>query len=204
MAVAPYVMVSMATYAAMNALFTGGAVIAGERAIGWSRQLRVAGVPRRDFVVTKVLVSYLTAVPGLVGVLVLGAVAKHVQLSAAQWAGSAIAILVALLPVAALGVAIGYAARPQSLPPIFAIGSALLSLLGGLWIPAETFPSILRDLMKLLPTYWSAEAGRAVLRHGWIGWQGVAAIAVWTALFGVAAAWLYQRDSLRPSAAGVT
>jgi ABC-2 type transport system permease protein len=194
----------MATYGAMNALFTGGGVIAGERAIGWSRQLRIAGVPRRDYVTTKVLVSYLTAVPGLVAVLVLGAAVNHVQLSATQWVGSAIAILVGLLPVAALGVAIGYAARPQSLPPIFGIGSALLSLLGGLWIPAETFPPLLRDAMKLLPTYWSADAGRAVLRQGWIGWQGVAVLTVWTALFGVIAAWLYQRDSLRPSAAGAT
>lgn len=40
--IGPYV-VSMATYGAMNALFTGCGLIAAERAVGWNRQLRVAG-----------------------------------------------------------------------------------------------------------------------------------------------------------------
>jgi ABC-2 type transport system permease protein len=194
----------MATYGAMNALFTGGGVIAGERAFGWTRQLRIAGVARRDYVATKVFVSYLTAMPGLVGVFATGALVTHVQLSPAEVVVSGVAILVALFPVAALGVAIGYAARPQSLASIFGIGSALLSLLGGLWIPADTFPPLLRGMMRMLPSYWSAGAGRAVLSNSWIGWQGVVVIAFWTAVFGMIAAWLYQRDSLRPSAAGST
>lgn len=202
--VGAYVMVSMATYGAMNALFTGAGAIAAERAVGWNRQLRVAGLSRRDYVATKVLVAYITAVPGLLAVLVVGDVVRHVQLDAAQWVGAAVSVLVGLLPVAALGVAVGYLARPQTLQAIFGIGSALLALLGGLWVPAEAFPRAFRDAMELLPTYWSAAAGRAVLRHGWVGWRGVTTIAVWTVVLSMVAAWLFQRDALRPGAAGTT
>lgn len=202
--VVAYVMVSMVTYGAMNALFTGGGVIAAERAIGWPRQLRVAGLRPRDYVLTKVAISYLSALPGVVIVLALGEFGKHVGLSAGQLLGVALWVLVGLAPVAALGVAIGYAARPQALQAVFGIGSALLALLGGLWVPASTFPRALRDLVQLLPTYWSADAGRAVLTGGWVGWHGLAVLVVWTAGLTVLAGWLYRRDSLRPASAGGT
>lgn len=148
--------------------------------------------------------AYLTAVPGLVAVFVLAALTRHVHLSALRWAEAGASVLLGLLPVAALGIVVGYAARPQSLQPLFGIGSALLALLGGLWVPAETFQHAIRVIMQLLPTYWSADAGRVVLRGTWLGWHGVAVIAVWTLLLGALAAFGYQRDALRPAAVGTT
>ena len=62
--VAPYVMVGMATYGAINALFNGGGLIAAEPAVGWNRQLRIAGLSGRVYVATKALTCYLTALPG--------------------------------------------------------------------------------------------------------------------------------------------
>jgi ABC-2 type transport system permease protein len=205
LAVGPYVMISMATYGAMNALFTGGGLIAAERAIGWNRQLRIAGLAGRDYVVTKALMAYVTAVPGLIAVFILGAEVKNVSLDAGTWIAAAISILLGLLPVAALGIAIGYsAARPATLQPIFGLGSALLALLGGMFYPADLFPRVMKDIVELLPTYWSAEAGRAVLRGTWVGWHGTAVLLVWTLVFGALAAWMYRRDSLRPASAGTT
>ena len=203
--VGAYVMISMATYGAMNALFTGGGLIAAERAIGWNRQLRIAGLPGRDYVVSKALMAYVTAVPGLIAVFILGATVKDVHLDAATWIEAAISILLGLLPVAALGIAIGYSAsRPATLQPIFGLGSALLALLGGMFYPADLFPRVMLDIVKLLPTYWSAEAGRAVLEGSWVGWHGTAVLTVWTLIFGAIAVWLYQRDSIRPASAGTT
>jgi len=119
--VAPYVMVGMATYGAMNALFTGGGLIAAERAVGWNRQLRIAGLSGRVYVATKALICYLTALPGLLAVFALGALVRHVDLGSAQWVQAAAAILLGLAPVAALGIAIGYSARPQTLQPLFSM-----------------------------------------------------------------------------------
>jgi ABC-2 type transport system permease protein len=203
LSVAPYVMVSMATYGAMNALFTGGGLIAAERNVGWTRQLRIAGLPGRDYVFTKASMNYLTAIPGVLAVFILGAVVKDVHLSASTWLFSGLSVLLGLLPIAALGLIIGYlVSRPQTLQPLFGIGSALLALAGGLWVPIESFPSGMQDVMKALPMYWSAQAGRDVILGSWVGWTGLAVITVWTVALGVVAMQAYHRDSLRPAAAG--
>ncbi|MGH9093613.1 MAG: ABC transporter permease [Acidimicrobiales bacterium] len=204
LAVAPYLMVSMAGYGTMNALFTGGGVIAAERSVGWPRQLRIAGLSPRDYIVTKVLVSYFMALPGLIVVFVVGALVKQVHMDATQWLAAGGSVLLSLIPISALGVALGYSARPQSLQPIFGIGSALLALLGGLWVPASTFPAWLRDVVQVLPTYWAGQAGRSAIQHSWVGVHGLVVLAAWAVAFGALAAWLYRRDSLRPSAAGTT
>jgi ABC-2 type transport system permease protein len=202
LSVAPYLMVSMATYGAMNALFTGGGLIAAERAVGWNRQLRIAGLGGRSYVLTKGAMAYLAAIPGLVVVFILGAAVKGIHLGAGTWIGAGVSILLGLLPVAVLGVAIGYAARPQQLQPLFGLGSALLALLGGVWAPVETFPRALRDAVQLLPTYWSADAGREVIKGSWLGWHGTAVLLFWTVALGMLASWLYRRDVLRPSGTG--
>jgi ABC-2 type transport system permease protein len=204
LAVAPYVMVSMATYGAMNALFTGGGVVAVERAVGWSRQLRVTGLRGRDYVLTKIVVNYLTAGLGVVVVFVIGATVKGVHLGPATWAAIGASVLLSLLPVAALGLLVGYLAPPQSLQALYGIGSALLALSGGLWNPIEHFPAPLRTAMRALPVYWAGDAGRAVLRGTWLGWRGVGVLAAWTAVLGTLAAWAYRRDGFRPSATGGT
>ncbi len=204
LATGPYLMVSMATYGAMNALFIGGGTIAAERAVGWPRQLRVAGLSPARYVTTKVLIAYVTGIPGLVAVYVVAAAVKHVRLDAGDWVLSAVAILAGLVPVAALGIGVGYSARPTSLQPILGIGSALLALVGGMFTPVTTFPRGLRDAVELLPTYWSADAGRSVLEGGWVGWRGVGVLGAWTVLLGAGAAVLYRRDSLRPGSSGTT
>lgn len=204
LAVAPYVMVSMATYGAMNALLNGGGVIAAERAVGWSRQLRVAGLRSRDYVATKVMVSYLTAALGVLVVLTIGATMKQVELSLVVWIQIAASVLLGLLPVAALGVVVGYLARPSSLQFVLGIGSILLALSGGLFNPIEHFPSPIRAVIQVFPVYWAGHAGRSALQGSWVGWHGAVVWSIWTFALGTVAAWAYQRDSLRPSAAGTT
>lgn len=200
----PYYMLAMATYAAMNALFSGGALIAAERAVGWPRQLRVAGTSSRQYVAIKVLVAYLSALPGLVAVLVVGGVFKNVHLSGGKWVEIVISTLLGLLPVAALGVALGYLVRAQSLQPVLGLGSAFLALIGCIFVPASVFPSGVLDVLKVFPTYWSAYAGRSILLGSWVGWEGAAILAAWTVALAALAAWAFRRDSLRPAAAGTT
>ncbi len=204
LSVAPYVMTSMAVYGVMNALFTGGGLIGAERSVGWNRQLRIAGLPGSRYVATKVVAAYVMALPGLIAVLVAAALVQHVHLPAVRWVVTAVAVLAGLLPIAALGVLVGYVARPQTLQALFGIGSALLALLGGLWVPASTFPRLLRDAVEVLPTYWSAATARAALRGDWVGWHGAAVLIAWTLVLGALAARAYRSDSIKPGVAGTT
>jgi ABC-2 type transport system permease protein len=38
----------------------------------------------------------------------------------------------------------------------------------------------MQGVAKALPSYWLAQAGREPLAGSWIGWHGVAVLAVWT------------------------
>jgi ABC-2 type transport system permease protein len=125
---------------------------------------------------------------------VLGALVRDVRLSASHWVLVSVSILLGLLPIAALGVLVGYLGTPAALQPVFGLGSALLALLGGMFAPAETFPSSVQSVMHVLPTYWSADAGRAVLRGTWLGMHGVLVLAAWTVALGALAARAYARD----------
>ena len=56
-----YYMVGLAAFGTMAAILSSGARIAGERAVGWNRQLRLTPLRTRDYFRTKVITAYLMA-----------------------------------------------------------------------------------------------------------------------------------------------
>jgi ABC-2 type transport system permease protein len=191
-----YMMVSMATFGTLSAVFSTGGRIAAERAAGWNRQLRLTSLTGGQYVSGKVITGFVAAVPTLLVVFVAGAI-HGVHLPAVRWPAVGVSILFALLPISALGVWIGYVAKADSAQAIGGGIYALLSVLGGLWTPISDFPHWLRMVIEALPMYWIAQAGRSALSGSWVGFHGVAVIVAWTAAFGALAMRAYQRDSER-------
>ena len=195
--VSAYVMVSMATFGAMSGVFSTGGRIAFERSIGWNRQLRLTALTGRGYVTAKTVAGFAIAIPSLVVVFAAGALASHVHLSAGRWLATGLSILLALLPIAALGIWLGYVAKAESVQAISGGVYSLLALLGGLWLPVTAFPRWIVDVVKDLPMYWVAQAGRQALGGGWVGWRGVAVLSIWTVAFGALASRAYRRSTLR-------
>jgi ABC-2 type transport system permease protein len=195
--VTAYLMVSMATFGAMSAVFATGGRIALEREIGWNRQLRLTALTGRSYVAGKSAAGFAVAIPSLAAVFATAAISKDVHLTPGRWILVAVSILVALLPISALGIWIGYVARADALQAISGGVYSLLSLFGGLWIPITNFPHWLQLFCKALPVYWIAQAGRRALLGSWVGWTGLAVLAAWTALFGVLGAIAYRRTTAR-------
>lgn len=192
-----YLMVSMATFGALGAVFGTGGRISLERSTGWNRQLRLTALKPRDYIVGKAVAGYAVALPSLVAVFVLGATLQHVTLPATRWLLLTASILLALPPIAALGIWIGYAASPDNMGAISGGVYTLLSLLGGLWLPASDFPRWLADLVTALPIYWVAAAGRSVLAGSWLGWHGTTVLAGWTVVFAALAMHAYRGATAR-------
>jgi ABC-2 type transport system permease protein len=195
--VAPYIMVSMATFGAMSAVFSTGGRIAMERASGWNRQLRLTALTGPHYVLSKVATGFAMALPALIAVFICGAGLRGVHLSAERWIVAAVSILLALLPIAAFGIYLAYVVNPENMQALAGGVYTLMSLAGGLWIPIENFPDWLADIVKALPMYWSAGAGRAAIEGGWIGWRGLFTLLAWTIALGWIAARAFQRDQLR-------
>jgi ABC-2 type transport system permease protein len=64
-------------------------------------------------------------------------------------------------------------------------------------LPVTVFPHGVVDVVKALPMYWVAQAGRQALQGAWVGWRGVTVLAIWTAVFGALASRAYRRSTLR-------
>ena len=196
--VATYMMVSMASFGALTAVLMGNSErIAKERESGWVRQLRLTPLPGRGYVIAKTASAAVVSLPSIVIVFLVAATVKDVRLDPWQWLALTGAIWAGSLVFAALGVAIGYLATGDAVRPITMITYFGLSLLGGLWMPATTFPQWLQDIAKWLPTHAYAALGQAIEQSQSPSSKDVALLVVYFALFAGGAAWLYRKDTLK-------
>jgi ABC-2 type transport system permease protein len=190
-----YFMVSMASWGTMTAMLGTGARIAGEREVGWNRQLRISPLTAFSYLRAKVAISYLMA--GLsIGLLYSAGVVLGVRLPATEWLGMTGLILVGLVPFAAAGILLGHKLNTDTIGPVLGGGTAILALVSGTWFPVDK-SGFLHDIAVDLPSYWLVQANRVAL--GGDGWplRGWVVVAVWSAVLTVLAARAYRADTGR-------
>lgn len=194
---APYIMVSMATFGAMGGVLSTAGRIASERSTGWHRQLRLTALTGRQYVAAKAASGFAVAVPSLVVVFTAAALVSDVRLPALRWLLLGGSVLLALLPLCALGIWLGFLAPGESVQAVSGGLVSLLALLGGLWLPLPLFPGWVQAVGELLPVAWVAEAGRAAVRGDVLGLHGTAVLATWTVVLVALAARACDRDAAR-------
>lgn len=191
---AAYFMVSMGLYGSIGAGLTSvGARIAIERTRGWTRQLSLSPLRPRAYVAVKIVSAALLSAPVIVLIMLVGWLVNGVSLPWHTWLALLPAMIAGGLPFAALGVAIGYTFRDE-VASMASLGLYfLLSMGGGLWMPATAFPDWLRTVAQALPTYRAGELSWRLLSEQQPFGAGSAVLLAWTALFVVLAAWRYRR-----------
>jgi ABC-2 type transport system permease protein len=187
-------MVGLASFGTMVSMISTGARIAGEREVGWTRQLRITPLSPRSYLRAKVLTAYMIA--GLTLILLYASGASlGVSLSASNWIQMTLLIIVALLPFAALGILLGHLLNVDSMGAATGGVTSLLALVSGTWFPITH--GFLHDIGQFLPSYWLVQAGRVTLPgHAW-GAEGWAVVIGWTVVLTAGAAWAYLRDTGR-------
>ena len=188
-------MVGLASFGTMIAIISNGSRIAAERQIGWTRQLRITPLTTRAYFRAKVATGYMMALISLV-LLFLAGTTLGVAMPLERWLEMAGLMLVALLPLAALGITLGHLLNVDSLGPATGGLVSLLALLSGTWFPIGSH-GFLHDLAQFLPSYWLVQASHIGLAgHGWpaMGWIVVAG---WSVVFALTARYAFQRDTKR-------
>jgi ABC-2 type transport system permease protein len=189
-----YYMVGLASFGTMVAMISSGTRIAGERQIGWTRQLRITPLSTRAYFRAKVLTAYVMSCL-TIGLLYLAGSSLGVSMPAHYWLEMTGLILVALAPFAALGITLGHLLNVDSIGPATGGGASLFAFLGGTWFPVQH--GFLHDLGQLLPSYWLVQAAHVGLNgHSW-PLRGWLTIAVWTILLTGTAVYAYRRDTKR-------
>ena len=187
---------AMAVYGAMSACASGGSMVAVERALGWSRQLRLTPLRPAAYIAIKIMTAMVLGLIPVVVVFVIGGV-SGVQLP-----------MHALDPVRArrlarrlrlrraravhgLSAAVGErrcrcSDRCSRCCPSSAASSTR----------SPDAPQILQDIAKFIPVYGVGELARAPL-GGAFHWTSVLNIVTWTVVFAIGAALAFRRDTKR-------
>lgn len=189
-----YYMTGLASFGTMMAMMSAGFRIAGERQAGWTRQLRITPLSTRSYMRAKILTAYAMAAVSL-GLLYIAGATLGVSLPALTWLKMTGLIAIALLPFAALGIALGHLLTVDSTGPATGGIVSLLAIVSGTWFPVTH--GFLHDIGRFVPSYWLVQASRSlVLGHGWsaMGWIVVIA---WTVVLSGLAAVAFVRDTGR-------
>jgi ABC-2 type transport system permease protein len=194
--VSAYIMVSMALYGGALIAASSGASVAVERALGWSRQLRLTPLHPVAYIVTKTLTALVTAAFAVTIVNVVGALQGRPQMPTATWLECAFVTLACTLTFAALGIFAGYLLPGENVMQVLGPGLALLAFLGGLFIPLSQYAPWVRDIAYWTPMYGVAEVARSPLTHE-LPWYALVNAVVWLGIFVAGAAWRMSRDTAR-------
>jgi len=193
--VAAYVMVSMALYGGALIAASGGASVATERALGWSRQLRLTPLNPAVYIAMKAVVALVLGAVAITVVNLVALLQGRAEMPTGRWIACALLALVCTTVFAALGVFVGYLVPGENAMQVLGPGLALLSFLGNVFIPI-TQGTVLWNVAAWTPMFGVAEVSRAPLT-GELPWYAVVNAVVWLAIFVAGAAWRMSRDTAR-------
>lgn len=190
-----YISVSLATYGAMIATTTGGAQVAIERALGWSRQLALTPLRPAAYILIKVIVSMVLGAVSVIVVFVLTAITGvHAPLT--TLVSSGLLVILTSCVFAAFGVMLGYLLPAENAIQVASMVLGILSLIGGLFVPLEIWPDTLQTIARFTPAYGVGEIARAPLGGGYDHWA-IVSVLVWLAIFVAGSALALRRDTSR-------
>jgi ABC-2 type transport system permease protein len=189
-----YYMVALASFGTMMGMVSTGARIAGERQVGWTRQLRVTPLSPRAYLRAKVITAYATAGASVASLYLAGA-SLGVSVPARRWVEMTLLIAIGLMPFAALGIFVGHLLNVDSIGTATGGSVTRLALVAGRWVPVTS--GVLRAIGRLVPSYWLVQAAHVALGGDAWGARGFATVIGWTIVLTAAAAWAYRRDTGR-------
>lgn len=193
--VAAYIMVSMALYGAALTAASGGAQVAMERAMGWSRQLRLTPLNPGVYILMKAILALVLGGIAIAVVNVVGIFQGKPEMPVGVWISCALLTLVCTLVFAALGVFVGYLVPGENAMQILGPGLAIFSFLGNVFIPLDE-GTVIYHIAQFTPMFGVAEISRYPLT-GDLHWTAVLNAVVWFAIFVAGAAWRMAKDTAR-------
>jgi ABC-2 type transport system permease protein len=185
--------VLLASYAAFAVLGVGffqfGVSTAIERTTTWSVWMRTLPAPAMARIAGRVLSALAFAGASAAVVVAVVLATTSAALDPVGWLRLGTALVIGSVPFVVLGLAIAYWASPKSALPVANVLYLLLSYAGGLWTGPADLPHAVRRISPYTPTRQWAD----VL---WGGWDASSwlALAGYTIVFGLVAAWGYRRD----------
>jgi ABC-2 type transport system permease protein len=192
---APYYLMSMTSYGIVGASFTTFAQrISRERTQGWIKLLRITPLPSWSYVFSKVAAQGSINLVIIIAMFVIGGLGKGIHMPAAVWVESGIWIWIGGFSFMALGTLVGTMRNPDAVQVLSLILYMGLSVLGGLWMPTATMPSVMQTIAKFTPTFRLGQGAWNLVGGGTIDWNGVAILAAYVIVFMVLSSYILKKQ----------
>lgn len=189
-------MIGIAVYGAMLAATAGGALVSIERAVGWSRQLRITPLRPAAYIAIKLLIAMLLGLVSVTVVYVAGVI-DGVQMATQTWLLTGLLAWVAALVFASFGLFGGYLLPSENVMQLIGPMLGVFALFGGLFVPISLLPSTIQDVAPYMPPYGVAQIARYPLLGGSFDVTWILSVVLWTAAFSLGAMYLFRRDTRR-------
>jgi ABC-2 type transport system permease protein len=194
--VSAYILISMAVYGAVLASTSGGAMVATERALGWSRQLRLTPMSPVAYIVAKSIVALGFGALSVAAVNVAGAVNGKADMPVHVWITAAVIAWLGSIVFGSFGLFMGYLLPSENVMQILGPVLAGLAAIGGLWFPISS-DSVLGHISAATPIYGLAQLARWPLYGGAPHAVWVVNLVGWLVVFVAGAAWRMSKDTAR-------
>ena len=190
-----YVMISMAVYGAMVGTTSGGASVALERSLGWSRQMRLTPLNPLAYIAMKILTSMTLGLLAVCSTFAVGAI-FGVHMAPSIWVEAALASWATSFVFAAFGLLVGFLFPAENVMQFVGPLLAVMAMFGGIFIPLWQLPSGMQTVARFTPMYGVGLLARAPLVGG-ATFAALASVVGWTLAFGIGAAVMFRRDTTR-------
>ena len=192
---ANFILGSYSIFAALGvAFFQFGVGIANERESPWEQFAHVLPVSPMTRFAAAVLAAIVFAAVAIAVLICVALLATDAGMPPGAWGRMLASVFLGAVPMALLGIAIGYWFTPKAALPGANILHLALAFAGGLFIPPQNMPDFLDSISRVLPTRhigeltWAAVSGNSWPVESWL-W-----LAAYTIVFGILATFGYRRD----------
>lgn len=195
--VSAFILISMALYGAVLATTGGGAMVSVERALGWSRQLRVTPLAPAAYIAIKMTTSLALGLTSVGVVYATGALSRKPSMPWDLWLITGVCVCLGSLLFSAFGLFIGYLLPAENVMQVSGFVMMLFAFGGGLFVPLSQFAPAIRTAAEFTPLFGLNQLVHYPLVGGPLRWSWVANLLVWFAVFVGGAVWRFRRDTQR-------
>lgn len=197
---AKYLLGTYGTFGVMGvSLFGFGVSVSNDRGYGWLELKQASPMPLMAYFVAKLAMAALFSL-AIIGIMLgLGLTVGHVEMPAMEVVRLVTVLVLGSIPFGAMGLLVGYTAKPTSAAAIVNCLYLPMSFLSGLWVPIQFLPQALQHFAVIFPPYHMSRLALGVFGAADDNWLTHAtALAGFTMLF-LGGAWLANGPHARPT-----
>ncbi|RLQ93206.1 ABC transporter permease [Falsibacillus albus] len=190
-------LMSMTTFSVMgSAISTLGIRMVQERALGWTTYIQITPLRDSVYFMGKMVGQSMIHLFSITVIFIAGFLINGVSLSLYEWIMCGLWILAASIPFLALGTLIGAMKRADTAAGISNLLFMILAITGGMWMPMDAMPKLMRQIAQWLPSYNFGSGAWEIIRGHSPQWKNILVLASYLLLFMVLSIYIRRKQEV--------